>query len=345
MTSPINGISLEEKQKTIQLLSKSGANINELNCVRKKLSRIKGGKLAQLAYPKTTISLILSDVIGNPLAVIASGPTVENKDSADKGWDVIQNYNIESLLPAKVAECVKSSQVSSHNEIPFDHVQNYLIGSNLTALQAAEASAAQLGYSTFILSDRIQGEAKEVGLHFAQLAQVIAQMMTGFSDEQHRHIEALSIAVENLYMDPRCCCKLERLVRGCLRSRKNLCLIGGGESTVKVRGSGLGGRNQEMALSFLNETATDNWVTDELDIVFLSAGSDGIDGPTNAAGAVVFKDLFVDAQQQGLDIRAYLDDNDSFSFFQALRNGTFHVITGPSGTNVMDVHLLILKWK
>lgn len=346
LTSPSDNLSLEDKQKTIQLLSRSGATIQELNSVRKKLSRIKGGKLARLSYPATTISLILSDVIGNQLDVIASGPTVENIDSERKAWEVILNYQIEKELPSRVMEYLSSSKTLADKDIPFSHVQNYLIGSNLTALQAAEAYASQLGFVTAILSDHIKGEAKEVGQNFAQLAQVIARMMTDVSNEQHEYMEALSVAAENLFIDPRCCCKLERLVRGCYKTRKNLCLIGGGETTVTVRGTGRGGRNQEMVLSFLSETASKEWLNNnDLDIVFLSAGTDGIDGPNNAAGAIAYQGLFGEAQLQELDPSFYLNDNNSYDFFHLLHQGAYHIVTGPSGTNVMDIHILCLNWK
>jgi glycerate kinase len=126
LASPVDDLTLDDKQKTIQLMSKSGANIQELNSVRKKLSRIKGGKLAQISYPATTVALILSDVIGSPLDVIASGPTVENKDPQNRGWDIIQKYQLENQLPVKVAKCL--SFTSPRNEISFDHVRNYLIG-------------------------------------------------------------------------------------------------------------------------------------------------------------------------------------------------------------------------
>ncbi|XP_046636918.1 glycerate kinase-like [Daphnia pulicaria] len=342
LASPVDDLTLDDKQKTIQLLSKSGANIQELNSVRKKLSRIKGGKLAQLSYPATTVALILSDVIGNPLDVIASGPTVENKDPQNRGWNIIQKYQLENQLPVKVAKCL--SFTSPRNEISFDHVRNYLIGSNLTALQAAEAHATQIGFVTAVLSDHIQGEAKEIGKNFAQIARIVAQMMAK-SNDQHKHMEALSVAAENLNVDPRFCCTLERLIRGCFNTRKNLCLIGGGETTVSVRGSGLGGRNQEMVLSYLVETAENPASLDELEVVFLSAGTDGIDGPTAAAGATTCDGLFKEAQAQGLDPITYLDNNDSYNFFHLFQQGNYHLITGPSGTNVMDIHILCFNWK
>lgn len=273
LASPAEGLSLDEKQKTIQLLSKSGANIQELNSVRKKLSRIKGGKLAQLSYPATTVALILSDVIGDPLDVIASGPTVKNVNPGNLGLAIVQKYQLSDQLPTRVVECL-SSPSNSPDEASYSHVRNYVIGSNLTALQAAGAYANQIGFATAIISDHIHGEAKGIGQQFAQLARIFAQMMA-MSNDQHEKMEELSVAAEHLHIDPRYCCTLERLVRRCRNRRKNLCLIGGGETTVSVRGSGLGGRNQEMVLSYLVETATEACLS-ELDIVFLSAGTDGI---------------------------------------------------------------------
>ncbi|KAK4015978.1 hypothetical protein OUZ56_030943 [Daphnia magna] len=343
LASPAEDLSLDEKKKTINLLSKSGANIQELNSVRKKLSRIKGGKLAQLSYPATTIALILSDVIGDPLDVIASGPTVKNKDPANIGLDIIQKYQLGNQLPTRVVECLSSPTTSNLDDTTFSHVHNFLIGSNLSALQAAEAYANQTGFTTAILSDRINGEAKEIGLQFARLARLFAQMMT-MSNDQHEKMEELSVTAENLHIDPRYCCTLERLVRSCRNVRKNLCLIGGGETTVSVRGEGLGGRNQEMVLSYLVETAVEA-CSDELDIVFLSAGTDGIDGPTAAAGAFSCQSQFALAQAQGLNPRTYLDNNDSYNFFNLLQQGKYHLITGPSGTNVMDIHVLCFYWK
>ncbi|XP_059350852.1 glycerate kinase-like isoform X2 [Daphnia carinata] len=317
LVSPAEGLSLDEKQKTIQLLSKSGAHIQELNSVRKKLSRIKGGKLAQLSYPATTVALILSDVIGDPLDVIASGPTVKNKDPTNIGLDIIQKYQLGNQLPARIVECLSSPTASNLDEAAFSHVHNFLIGSNLSALQAAEAYAKQTGFATAILSDRINGEAKEIGLQFARLARLFSQMMT-ISNDQHEQMEELSVAAENLHINPRYCCTLERLVRRCRNARQNLCLIGGGETTVSVRGGGLGGRNQEMVLSYLVENAVEA-CSDDLDIVFLSAGTDGIDGPTTAAGAFACQGQFAQAQAQGLDPLTYLDNNDSYNFFHLLQ--------------------------
>ena len=343
LSSPVNGLSLEDKQKIIQTLSKSGANIQELNSVRKRLSRIKGGKLAQLSFPHTTITLILSDVIGSPLEVIASGPTVENNDTTETCRSILHKYQLEEQLPAKVVQLLCQTPSNELQEMSFSHVNNILIGSNLMALQAAETYAMQLGFSTAILSDHIEGEAKLAGQHFAQLAHIVAQMMIE-SYEEHKYMESLSVVAESLCIPPSFCCKLERLIRGCRSSRKDLCLIGGGETTVAVRGSGKGGRNQEMVLSFLIEMGG-NVGANQLDIAFLSAGTDGIDGPTDAGGALCLSGNCSEAVQQGLDPQTFLENNDAYNFFRQFREGANHLIVGPTGTNVMDIQLLCFKWK
>lgn len=315
--------------------------------MRKRLSRLKGGRLAHLSHANRTIALILSDVIGNQLDVIASGPTVESNDPEDQGWKIIKKYRLENQLPARVSEVLSSplppSRIPDRDGFSSTNVQNFLIGSNITALEAAKSQAIVRGFATAIIGDQICGEAREVGQHFAQLSRVVTQMLTDRKSNQHEHMETLSLAAENLGIDPRFCCKLERLIRSCQLNRKGLCLIGGGETTVTVQGTGVGGRNQEMVLSFLIDTAKDE-ITSELNVVFLSAGTDGLDGPTSAAGAVACQGIFKEAITQGLDPKEYLSRNDSFTFFQHLKKGFYHIVTGPSGTNVMDVHVLYFDW-
>ena len=246
---------MEDKQKTIQLLSKSGATIQELNSVRKRLSRVKGGKLAQLSQAKT-ISLVLSDVIGDPLTVIASGPTVPNSDPDGRAWEIIQHYRLEDRVPTAVKDILDIPTLSNirHDPLVEQNVHNLLIGNNLRALESAANEAVEQGFVTVILSDRIQGDAKTLGLQFANLEQIIARMMTDTSSLLMQELSV--VAAEHLQMDPKRCCQLERIIRRCARDRKNLMIIGGGESTVAVVGSGRGGRNQEMALSWAVQAAS-----------------------------------------------------------------------------------------
>lgn len=254
---------MEDKQKTIQLLSKSGATIQELNSVRKRLSRVKGGKLAQLSQART-ISLILSDVIGDPLTVIASGPTVPNSDPDGRAWEIIQHHRLEDRVPTAVKDILNIPTISNmiHEPLMEQTIDNLLIGNNLRALESAANEAAEQGFVTAILSDRIQGDAKTLGQHFAHLSQIIARMMTDTSSLLMQELSVVS--AENLQMDPTRCCQLERTIRRCSKERKNLMIIGGGESTVAVLGNGQGGRNQEMALAWAVQAASFESLPDDL---------------------------------------------------------------------------------
>ena len=340
LVDPVDKITLEEKQKTIKLLSKNGATIQELNCVRKKLSAVKGGRLAQLSYPNTTVSLILSDVIGDPLDIIASGPTTENNDPERKALEIVEKYGLQNQLSNEVLSALSENVTL---ETPhFSHVVNEIIGNNQTALQAARDYAQELGYLPLILSDRIQGEASIVGQAFADLAQVVSCMM--HQPGSHEHIEQLSVIFEKLNLPPARTCLLEKLVRNSFQNKRNICLVCGGETTVTVRGSGVGGRNQEMALAFALHSA--QWQQyGDLEVTFLSAGTDGIDGPTEAAGAIGVATIIEEAICQGLDAQSFLDCNDSFNFYRQLNNGLYHLVTGHTGTNVMDVQILTFCWK
>lgn len=332
-------MTLEEKQLTTRLLSQAGATINELNTVRKRLSDVKGGNLAQLSYPADTVSLILSDVIGNPLTVIASGPTVQNPDNKEEALTVIRKFCLEEKIPAKVLEIIKRDARDCEED--FSHVNNFLIGSNLTALLAAEKKAVEEGYLTLILSDSVQGEASLIGENFATLGKLLKEMLLSEMSE-HCFINELSVILENLNVNPSICCKLERLVRKCSINQQNLCLIAGGETTVKVSGSGLGGRNQEMVLSFLAHSETLD--SKAIDVIFMSAGTDGADGPTDAAGALTGQSAKQEASDQGLDPHVFLHNNDSYNFFKSLSGGAYHIRDGPTGTNVMDIQILCIAW-
>jgi glycerate 2-kinase len=302
LVAPWEGISLAEKQRVTQLLLKSGADIFELNTVRKHLSRVKGGRLAERAYPAPVVSLILSDVVGDPLDVIASGPTAPDASTYGDACAVIRKYRLEDRVPKKILQTLHEGMVGAAPETPkqdhpvFAQVENIIIGSNRKATEAAQKRAQELGFETTVLGCEFQGEASVVGRLLAQKALAA-----------RREIAA--------------------------NSREKVCQIAGGETTVKVRGNGLGGRNMEMALVVAKEIAGADGIT------FLSAGTDGTDGPTDAAGAVVNGSTIDEARIAGLDADVYLSNNDSYNFFKPI-NGL--VITGPTGTNVMDVHISLI---
>ncbi len=302
LVAPHKDISLAEKQEITQLLLKAGANIQELNTVRKHLSRIKGGRLAEIAYPAGVLSLILSDVIGDPLDVIASGPTSPDQTTFEDALKVIKRYDLGNKIPEKARLIFFRGAAGKIPETPkegnpvFTRVQNVIVGSNKKAIETAKREAEGRGYQTEVISADLQGEARDVAAWLARKA-----------------IEA------------------RRGLAG--RPQIKICLISGGETTVTVRGKGLGGRNTELALAFGQEIRGMQGIT------LLSAGTDGTDGPTDAAGAIVDGGTIERAEGAGINPDDYLKNNDSYHFFKAA-GGLF--ITGPTGTNVMDLQIILL---
>ncbi|MCD6257836.1 glycerate kinase [Candidatus Aerophobetes bacterium] len=301
LPAPVNGISLEEKQLTTELLLKCGASIQEINTIRKHLSWIKGGQLAKLIYPSSLQALILSDVVGDELDAIASGPTVPDSTTFDESWEIIKNYNIQSQLPESVIKHIKMGKEGMLPETPkkedpiFKKVDNLIIGSNILALEAAKEEATKLGYNCLILSSSIQGEAREVVKVHAAIVKEISSSKNPVSAPA--------------------------------------CVLSGGETTVKVRGEGLGGRNLEFSL------AASIQIKGMKNVLILSAASDGTDGPTDAAGAFTDGSTWSRAIDIGLNPQKFLNNNDSYHFFQQLGD---LFITGPTNTNVMDIHILLV---
>jgi len=299
---PAEGIILKEKQQTTQLLLKCGASIEEINTVRKHLSRIKGGWLAKIAYPAQLISLILSDVIGDPLTAIASGPTVPDTTTYEDCWRIVKKYNLSGKFSSSVLNHLDKGRKGEIPETPkegnpiFKRVKNIIVGSNSLAIKAAQNQAKKLGYHTLILSSFIEGETREVARVHAAIAKEI-------------------LTSGNPAPAP-------------------ACILSGGETTVTIKGKGFGGRNQEFALaSAMKIKGMEN-------VIILSAGTDGSDGPTNAAGAIADGTTLLRAEKIGINAQEYLKDNNSYYFFQKLKD---LFITGPTNTNVMDLHLLLVS--
>lgn len=299
--APCPGISLADMQATTALLLGCGATIHELNAVRKHLSCFSGGQLARAAQPATVISLIVSDVIGDDLDVIASGPTAPDPSTYAECLKIIQTYALSEALPPSVLAHIQAGCRGLHPETPkaddplWSNVYNCLVATLPQALQAAADRAAAWGFVPHILGHDLCGEARDSATALIQRARQYS--------------------------------------RECTSGSRPLCLLVGGESTVTLRGSGLGGRNQEMAL------AASLALGDVPNICALFAGTDGTDGPTDAAGGYACGDTLALAIAQGLDAQCYLDNNDSYPF---LARCDRLLKTGPTRTNVMDMAIILI---
>lgn len=299
MSLPYPNISLEELQTLTRLLLSCGANIGEMNTLRKHLDRVKGGGLARMAYPAQVVTLILSDVIGSPLDVIASGPTVADATTFAQALSILDKYHLRDRVPESILQTLESGAKGEIEETlkPGDpalrNAIHHLVASNPQAAGAALEQAKAEGFNALLLTTYLQGEASQVGV---VLASILHQI--------HASGQPL---------------------------RRPACIVAGGETTVTLRGSGQGGRNQEMALgaSFL--------LSGLPRAALLTLGTDGEDGPTDAAGALVTGETLARALERGLDPQAALEANDSYTFFSAL---DALVVTGPTGTNVNDLVFL-----
>ncbi|XP_055639652.1 glycerate kinase [Toxorhynchites rutilus septentrionalis] len=336
---PKDPITLGEKLSVIKSLSASGATINELNIVRILLSAVKGGKLAYAARNcYKLLSFIISDVIDDPLPLIASGPTVKNNINNDDAWNVINKYGIAWNIPSSIAKVLDTSE-SVH--IPDNFSEIHLIGSNKIAIQHIVQSAERIDAIVIALSERVQGNVEDLSKAYAELALVIIRFRNGELSKSNL-IERLNRIGKILYFTRETSSELfEQLSSG---NGKDVLLVAGGETTVVIRGNGKGGRNQELALRFSYECSR---ISDlHNNAVLLSAGTDGIDGPTNAAGAIGCSAVIDDFLSTGnvKSPRDFIEDNDSYTFYQQVNKGNYHITIGHTGTNVMDIHLLYIPW-
>ncbi|XP_076045351.1 glycerate kinase [Oratosquilla oratoria] len=339
---PLPPLTLQEKLDIIRSLSRKGATISELNTVRKALSAVKGGKLANMTKAHMIV-LILSDIMDSCLDVIASGPTVFNTDQPWLPQSIIEKYGLS--VPSHVTSLLQA-QEANKVEIDMTRIHNIVIGDNKTALAAAQEYFYSLEDKVIpvIMTNILKGDAATVGRSIARLAEFIIQ---NFKSNEISLPEDLS---RDLFIR-----EASSFISSIQKARCNnlpCCFIFGGETTVNVTGSGKGGRNQEMVLAAsiqLEESL------DELDnftgsLVFISAGTDGIDGPTDAAGAVTyygydgdtFRSQYREAKQSGLDPNAFLENNDSYTYFSTLNEGVYLLKPGHTGTNVMDIQMLYI---
>jgi glycerate 2-kinase len=298
---PADSVAFEEKQRMTRQLLECGADIQEINAIRKHISKVKGGQLARLAYPATIVSLILSDVVGDRLDTIASGPTVPDNTTFKEAQGIINKYNLADRIPDSIRARIESGVRGDIDDTPkygdriFKKTHNLIVGSNLIALKAIEKKARAMNYHTLILSSSIEGEAREA-------AKVLAAITKEITNSGHP-------------------------------LRSPACIISGGETTVTIRGKGKGGRNQELGLAAAMALASvDNFV-------FLSAGTDGTDGPTDAAGAIVDGQTIKSALEAGINPNEALKNNDSYHL---LKRTDELLVTGPTNTNVMDIQIILL---
>lgn len=298
---PVVGVSLADKIATTQLLLASGATIHQINCVRKHLSRLKGGGLARLTAAADLHALILSDVLDDDLSVIASGPSVPDDSTFGEAIDILQSYRVWPQIPDAVKNHLQAGQQGLYAETPksgdpvFENVGHHLIGSNALSVDAAVAAAKCSGYAAELFSKQLSGEARLV------------------AEQLCRHAVTISPDLQ-----------------------QPLAIIAGGETTVTLRGTGKGGRNQELALAFAIAAETHDlncrWT-------FLSAGSDGRDGPTDAAGAIVDNGSLNRIRAAAIDPAAMLNDNNAYPALDAAND---LLKCGATGTNVADLQILLL---
>ncbi|OEU68744.1 MAG: hydroxypyruvate reductase [Desulfovibrio sp. S3730MH75] len=299
-------ITLEDKQAVTKSLLACGADISEINCIRKHLSNLKGGRLLRCIRPARSLNFILSDVVGDNLDTIASGMTSFDHSTYCDAISIIDHYEIKDKIPPHVLKALemgnkgKLVETLKKDEFEKERAENILIGTNRIALLGARDKAIELGYNVQILTSRLEGEAASAADMFWAIAQ----------DEREWE----------------------------LLEKKPACIIAGGETVVTIKGKGKGGRNQEMALTFLMRLGQDK--LHGKDIHFLAASTDGNDGPTDAAGGFADGAILEKSREMGLSITDYLNNNDSYHFLEKV--GALHK-TGPTNTNVCDVQILIVK--
>lgn len=378
-------IESESKLRFCKKLQNSGASIKELNVVRQKLSMVKGGGLALMAYPAKVVTLILSDIVGDPTELVASGPTVHSEKSAELVASILRKYNLydkvdgdlKNLVILKEAKIDEKKFLNEKKE--FRHVDNYVIGNNALATKAASEEAARRGFSPIVLCNDVVGDVRDVSKAYARLASLVC---SAWSKNIERKDFFDAINKDKVFKLP--AIRIDEIFESLENSAgSGIVLIAGGEPEVSVKGDGLGGRNQELALSFsldfFSEVKKDPRLTN-YEVIFLSAGTDGQDGPTDATGAfgypaiepivnVLLKKLqkistekllsreISDNSQKYTDSdissklsvankivpQNALENNDSYNFYSRFRKGKDLLKTGITGTNVMDLHFLLVR--
>ncbi|MCK5074819.1 MAG: glycerate kinase [Calditrichia bacterium] len=296
------GIKLEDLQTVVKELLNCGAAIQEINTIRKHLSQVKGGRLLEHIFPRENVTLIISDVIGDPVEFIASGPTAPDSTTFLDAWNILKKYNLIEKTPLSIIKYLEKGQHGKIAETPkkdneiFKKNTNIFIAHNISALKVIDKLSREKGFNPVVLGGMIEGEAREIG-----------HLMAGI---------ARSIQYENY------------------PHKKPAAVIWGGESTVVIKGKGKGGRNLELALAFLNKMKNEKFK-----FCYIACGTDGTDGPTDAAGAIVSGKAIKNMKKLDLNPDFFLSQNDSYHFWEKVEG---LLITGPTQTNVMDINLLLV---
>ena len=302
LPQPVEGITLSEKQTLTRDLLACGASIDEINAVRKHISSTKGGQMARAAFPATIVNLMLSDVVGDKMDVIASGPFVPDSSTFKEVWEIFKKYDLKEI-PNTIHEHLRAGlegrlpETPKEGESMFKNIYNFIVGSNIIALESARQKAEATGYKTIILSSMVEGETREVARVHSAIAKEIVKTACPLSPPA--------------------------------------CIISGGETTVTIKGDGLGGRNQEFCLA-----AALDMMKLPPQVVVLSGGTDGNDGPTDAAGAIVDPFTVDRGKEAGISAEKFLANNDAYHFFKKTKD---LLMTGPTNTNVMDVRLVLVR--
>ena len=301
LSLPSNNISLDDKIKLTNLLLKTGCSIDEINTIRKHVSDIKGGRLAEFALPSTCYSYIISDVIGDDISSIASGPTIEDMTTFSDAHKILLKYNLFEKIPSSIKSHINKGLVGNIPETPkkLNNINNSIICSNSIMKKESASAASELGYKTTVCPFTFTDEAKKDALNL------------------------IKFSLNTIESTP----------------NQKIAIISGGETVVNIIGNGEGGRNQEFALSFLSGIES---IQKDFDWILLSVGTDGIDGPTDAAGGIIDDSSILKLKNQNLNIQRYLDNNDSYNFLKKIDS---LYKTGPSGTNMADIQILLINPK
>ena len=337
LPSPVPDVSLADKVESIKVVAAAGGNIKQLNLMRQQLSLTKGGRLLESCRSKNIISLIVSDVVGDPLEVIASGPTVPNNSTTIDCLNMFRQLNVQNDIPNSVMKHLESKASSETVAVQNEsllHCNNVIVGSNTVLVESARRKAIELGFKPYVLTTQLEGDATSFARTFTEL---VLRLKTNTAESQHEpHIKSL---LHQLNVD------VTTYESEGGFSGEKICLIMGGETTVKVVGEGRGGRNQHFILSALcrwRELYSGLPPDHSRGVCILSAGSDGQDGATDAAGAVCDGEMLEEVLCKDLDVHGYLVKCASYDFFSDYSFLGGLLKTGLTGTNVMDIQLALI---